>query len=71
MSMCAGMTAFLTRKVEVLQSDIAALEKEIEEVNVVYTAGKEEWGTKFDMLNKEVSDEGVDYTDYTFVMCED
>jgi len=45
--------AFLTRKVEVLQSDIAALEKEIEEANVVYTAGKEEWGTKFDMLNKE------------------
>lgn len=47
--------AFLKRKVEVLQSDIAALEKEIEEANAVYNAGKEEWGAKFDMLNKEVS----------------
>lgn len=45
--------AFLKRKVEVLQSDIAALEKEIEEANAVYLAGKEEWGAKFDMLNKE------------------
>ncbi|KAL7534449.1 hypothetical protein ACHAXR_005882 [Thalassiosira sp. AJA248-18] len=45
--------AFLKRKVEVLQADIAALEKEIEEVNAVYAAGKEEWGSKFDMLNKE------------------
>lgn len=46
--------AFLTRKVEVLQSDIAALEKEIEEANAIYAAGKAEWGDKFDMLNKEV-----------------
>lgn len=45
--------AFLKRKEEVLQSDIAALEKEIEEANAVYAAGKEEWGAKFDMLNKE------------------
>mmetsp|Transcript_8371 Transcript_8371/g.18022 ORF Transcript_8371/g.18022 Transcript_8371/m.18022 type:complete len:245 (-) Transcript_8371:17-751(-) len=45
--------AFLTRKVEVLQSDIAAMEKEIEEANALYTAGKAEWGDKFDMLNKE------------------
>ncbi|EJK48102.1 hypothetical protein THAOC_33127 [Thalassiosira oceanica] len=37
--------AFLTRKVEVLQSDIAAMEKEIEEANALYTAGKAEWGT--------------------------
>jgi len=47
--------AFLKRKVEVLQSDIGALEKEIEEANTVYLAGKEEWGSKFDMLVKEVS----------------
>ena len=47
--------AFLKRKVEVLQSDIGALEKEIEEANAVYLAGKEEWGSKFDMLVKEVS----------------
>ena len=46
--------AFLTRKVEVLQSDIAAMEKEIEEANALYAAGKAEWGDKFDMLNKEV-----------------
>ena len=45
--------AFLKRKVEVLESDIAALEKEIEEANAVYLAGKEEWGPKFDMINKE------------------
>mmetsp|Transcript_10513 Transcript_10513/g.17414 ORF Transcript_10513/g.17414 Transcript_10513/m.17414 type:complete len:253 (+) Transcript_10513:119-877(+) len=45
--------AFLKRKVEVLQSDIAALEKEIEEANAVYLAGKAEWGPKFDMINKE------------------
>ena len=45
--------AFLKRKVEVLESDIAALDKEIEEANAVYLAGKEEWGPKFDMINKE------------------
>ncbi len=45
---------FLKRKLEVLQSDIAALEKEIEEANAVAAKGKEEWSAKFDMLNKEV-----------------
>ncbi|KAL9188306.1 hypothetical protein ACHAXT_006684 [Thalassiosira profunda] len=45
--------AFLKRKVDVLESDIAAMEKEIEEANAVYEAGKAEWGDKFDMLNKE------------------
>mmetsp|Transcript_12008 Transcript_12008/g.17926 ORF Transcript_12008/g.17926 Transcript_12008/m.17926 type:complete len:245 (-) Transcript_12008:93-827(-) len=45
--------AFLKRKVEVLQSDIAAIEKEIDEANTVYLAGKEEWGPKFDMINRE------------------
>ena len=45
---------FLKRKVEVLQSDIAALEKEIEEANAVAAKGKEEWAAKFDMLTKEV-----------------
>ena len=45
--------AFLKRKVEVLQSDIAAIEKEIDEANTVYLAGKEEWGSKFDMINRE------------------
>lgn len=45
---------FLKRKVEVLQSDIAALEKEIEEANAVAAKGKEEWSAKFEMLNKEV-----------------
>lgn len=45
--------AFLKRKVEVLQSDIAALETEIEEANVVLQAGKDEWGNQFDMLNRE------------------
>jgi hypothetical protein len=48
--------AFLNRKVEVLKSDIAALEKELEEANAVASAAKEEWGAKFDMLNKEVSE---------------
>merc|ERR1719401_2413088 len=45
--------AFLQRKVEVLKADVAALEKEIEETNAAYLAGKEEWGAKFDMLDKE------------------
>jgi len=47
--------AFLKRKVEVLQSDVAALEKELEEANALAASAKAEWGTKFDMLNKEVS----------------
>lgn len=36
-----------------VQSDIAALEKEIEEANAVYAEAKEEWGAKFDRLNKD------------------
>lgn len=47
--------AFLKRKAEVLQSDVAAIEKEIEEAQATYDANKEEWGAKFDTLNKEVS----------------
>ena len=35
--------AFLQRKVEVLKSDAAALDKSIEEANAVYLASKEEW----------------------------
>eukprot|EP00804_Cyclotella_cryptica_P004954 CCRYP_014083-RD/>CCRYP_014083-RD protein AED:0.38 eAED:0.38 QI:0/-1/0/1/-1/1/1/0/125 len=35
--------AFLQRKVEVLRSDVAALDKSIEEANAVYAANKEEW----------------------------
>ena len=38
---------------EVLQSDLAALEKTIEEADAVYTANKAEWGDKFDKLNDE------------------
>jgi len=45
--------AFLQRKVEVLQSDAATLEKSIEEANAVYLANKEEWSDKFDKLNDE------------------
>ena len=47
--------AFLKRKTEVLQSDLVALDKELEEANAIYLKGKEEWGPKFDDLNKEVS----------------
>ena len=47
--------AFLRRKVEVLESDLAALAKEVEEANAIYLQGKEEWGSKFDALNTEVS----------------
>ncbi len=46
--------AFLKRKMEVLESDLAALAKEVDEANAVYLKGKEEWGPKFDLLNKEV-----------------
>jgi molecular chaperone GrpE len=45
--------AFLKRKAEVLASDIAAVEKEIEVTNAAYLAGKKEWEVKFDMLDKE------------------
>lgn len=45
--------AFLKRKVDVLESDVAAVEKEIEATQAVYLAGQEEWGTKFDMLDTE------------------
>jgi len=45
--------AFLKRKIEVLQSDIAAKEKENEETNALYLAGKEEWGAKIDLLNRD------------------
>ena len=55
MSDILNSPAFLKRKVEVLQSDIAALEKELEEATAVASAAKAEWGAKFDMLNKEVS----------------
>ena len=50
--------AFLKRKVEVLRADVASLEEEIAAVNATYLAGKEEWGGKFDMLDKEVSASG-------------
>jgi len=38
---------------DVLKSDIAAIEKENEEANVVYEEGKEEWGSMLDDLQKE------------------
>lgn len=45
--------AFLRKKAEVLKSDIEAVEKEIEETNAAYLEGKEEWGSKFEDLEKE------------------
>eukprot|EP00565_Helicotheca_tamesis_P006810 CAMPEP_0185726364 /NCGR_PEP_ID=MMETSP1171-20130828/2368_1 /TAXON_ID=374046 /ORGANISM="Helicotheca tamensis, Strain CCMP826" /LENGTH=262 /DNA_ID=CAMNT_0028394701 /DNA_START=70 /DNA_END=858 /DNA_ORIENTATION=+ len=45
--------AFLKRKVDVLQSDIAAVEGEIDESMKLLEAGKAEWGQKLDDLQKE------------------
>ena len=47
--------AFLKRKVEVLQSDIAKVEQNIEEAKQRLEAGKAEWGGQLDELQKEVS----------------
>lgn len=47
--------AFLKRKIEVLKSDVAATENEIEEARERAEAGKAEWGPQLDDLRKEVS----------------
>ena len=46
--------AFLKRKVDVLKSDIAAAEAEIEELKIAVEEGKAEWGDQLDQLQTEV-----------------
>lgn len=45
--------AFLKRKLEVLKSDIEAVEEKTEAANEVYLKNKEEWGPQLDDLRKE------------------
>jgi hypothetical protein len=47
--------AFLKRKMDVLKSDIAAIDKEIEEARERADAGKAEWGPQLEDLKREVS----------------
>ena len=47
--------AFLRRKVDVLKSDIAAVEEKIAATNQVLEANKAEWGPQLEELQKEVS----------------
>lgn len=45
--------AFLKRKIDVLKSDIAAIDTEIEEARARAEAGKAEWGPQLDDLKRE------------------
>lgn len=45
--------AFLKRKIDVLKSDIAAVEEKISEANTMYEANKAEWGPQLESLKKE------------------
>lgn len=47
--------AFMRRKVEVLKSDIAKAEEEMEAAKAQVEAGKAEWGPQLDELQREVS----------------
>ena len=46
--------AFLSRKIDVLKSDIEAAEAEIEELTKTVDEGKAEWGDQLDKLREEV-----------------
>jgi hypothetical protein len=46
--------AFLTRKADVLKSDIEKMDESIAEVKATLEAGKEEWGGQIGDLQKEV-----------------
>ena len=47
--------AFLKRKIDVLNSDIAAVDEKLSEANALYEANKAEWGPQLESLSKEVS----------------
>jgi len=47
--------AFLKRKIDVLNSDIAAVDEKLSEANALYEASKAEWGPQLESLSKEVS----------------
>ena len=47
--------AFLSRKLDVLKSDIKAAEEKIDAMNTVYEENKKEWGPQIEDLRKEVS----------------
>ena len=46
--------AFLTRKLDVIKSDIAKVEEDMEAAKQRLEAGRAEWGSQFDDLRKEV-----------------
>jgi len=45
---------FLKRKIDVLTSDVAAVDEKIEAANKVYEDNKAEWGPQLENLRKEV-----------------
>jgi molecular chaperone GrpE len=45
--------AFLKRKIDVLMSDIAAVDEKLSEANARYEANKAEWGPQLESLSKE------------------
>lgn len=45
--------AFLKRKIDVLMSDIAAVDEKLSEANARYEANKAEWGPQLESLRKE------------------
>lgn len=47
--------AFLSRKLDVLNSDVAAVTEKIEAANALYEENKEEWGPQIEKLRSEVS----------------
>lgn len=47
--------AFLSRKLDVLKSDIAAVEEKTDAMNTVYEENKKEWGPQIEDLRKEYS----------------
>jgi hypothetical protein len=46
---------FLQKKLDVLKSDVAKIDEDIEEVKTVVEAGRAEWGEQLANLQKEVS----------------
>ncbi len=47
--------AFLNRKIDVLKSDIEAVNAKIDAANALYEENKAEWGPQIETLRKEVS----------------
>ena len=56
------LNAFFTRKIDVLKSDIAKAEEDIEAATALAEAGKAEWAPQLEDLQREVSHSFFFYT---------